>query len=192
MSAQWSRFFFFFFTPQKTPSFFLCEKLSPDIFISCSRNWKRAVRKEHDFFFYGYPTLLYLNRNFQLLFFLSHFLFFSHFPYTSLNQIKMPALGRTSSVSSVSSNSSTCSIKSVSFGEMDTVFYTHGEEYDRTAAEEPRHLRPSLGQIYLSKHEQADIQNSLQDSMVERNTFANGRRNSAGYAVVLTLRSRSL
>lgn len=102
----------------------------------------------------------------------------------------MPALGRTSSTSSTSS---ACSVsKCVSFEECDTVFYTHSaNDYDRTAAEEAKHLRAALGRIYLSEPEQADIENSLQDSMVERNTFANGRRNSAGYAVVLNLRSRS-
>lgn len=100
----------------------------------------------------------------------------------------MPALGRTSSTCSTSSFSSTCSIKSVSFDETDTIYYTHSSnEYDRTATEEAN-LRASLGRMYLSEPEQQQI-NSQQDSMVERNTFANGRRNSAGYAVVLNLRS---
>lgn len=102
----------------------------------------------------------------------------------------MPALGRTSSTCSTLSNSSSCSNKSVSFDEEQHVFYTHSSnEYDRTATEEASDLRASLGRIYLSGSEQADIENSQQDTMVERNTFANGRRNSAGYAVVLNLRT---
>lgn len=70
--------------------------------------------------------------------------------------------------------SSIHSCKSVSFDEMDTVYYTHSaNEYDRTVMDEPH---PTIYQIE-------------QDPLVERNTFANGRRSSFGYAVILTLRS---
>lgn len=82
----------------------------------------------------------------------------------------MPIIRRPSTCSSINS------CKSVSFDEMDTVFYTHNSnDYDRTAVDEPY---PSFDHIE-------------QDPLVERNTFANGRRSSSGYAVMLTIRSRS-
>ncbi|KAG2213037.1 hypothetical protein INT47_011186 [Mucor saturninus] len=78
--------------------------------------------------------------------------------------------------------SSTCSsinsCKSVSFDEMEhTVYYTHSaNEYDRTI--EPR-CELLVGAV-----------EDEQDPLVERNTFANGRRSTSGYAVILTLRNK--
>jgi hypothetical protein len=100
----------------------------------------------------------------------------------------MHTLGRTSSISSVSSTSSISSRKSVSFDASDKVYYTHGKtEYDRSAKQED-FLCASLGKIYLNEEEEQAIVEEEEDHLVDKNTFANGRRNAQGYAVVLGLK----
>ncbi|KAG2190010.1 hypothetical protein INT46_005692 [Mucor plumbeus] len=102
----------------------------------------------------------------------------------------MPLVRRESS-SSTSSTSSTCSSKSVSFGEKETVFYTHNSnDYDRSAMSEPHQMYASLGHIFLTEPEKAIIDNPQQDTIVERNTFANARRGIEGYAIMRQIRSQ--
>lgn len=102
----------------------------------------------------------------------------------------MHTLERTSSVSSVSSTSSTDSQgrrKSVSFDVSDKIYYTFSQtDYDRSCEEEAG-LCAALGRIYLSEPEQAMIAED-DDDLVDKNTWANARRNAQGYAVVLGLK----
>lgn len=101
----------------------------------------------------------------------------------------MPLVRRESS-SSTSSTCSSCSSKSVSFGENETVFYTHSSnDYDRSAMTESHQMPASLGHIFLTEPEQAIIDNPQQDIIVERNTFANARRGIEGYAILRQIRS---
>ncbi|CEP09763.1 hypothetical protein [Parasitella parasitica] len=101
-------------------------------------------------------------------------------------------LARRESSASTSSTCSSCSSKSVHFGEKETVFYTHNsDDYDRSAMSEPYEMSASLGRMFLSEPELAIIENPQQDSIVERNTFANARRGVQGYVVWRQIRSRS-
>lgn len=61
-----------------------------------------------------------------------------------------------------------------------TVYYTHSaNEYDRTI----EHLDPNHDEMVVDTVDEPD-------PLVERNTFANGRRSTFGYAVLLTLRNK--
>jgi hypothetical protein len=97
-------------------------------------------------------------------------------------------LFRRESSSSTSSSCSSCFEKSVRFEEIDTVYYTHGSEYDRSATDEAP-LHACLGRLSLSNSEKFLINNPKQDTIVEHNTYQNARRSAAGYAILLQIRS---
>lgn len=98
-------------------------------------------------------------------------------------------LFRRESSSSTSSSCSSCFEKSVRFEDIDTIYYTHSSnEYDRSAVDEAP-LHACLGRLSLSNSEEFLIKNPKHDTTVEKNTYANGKRSAAGYAVLLQIRS---